>query len=135
MVGGLPTASPVALAGLVAGPIEQAPAMSDTALSEIPVDLLPVYIGAAATCPGLPWQVLAGIGLVESNHARGLDDPQTGDVAPPIIGPALAGRPGFAPTTASTQPDGWAHAPGPLHLPSQPRAASGRPAPTPPTAP
>src|SRR3546814_19645753 len=112
MTAGLLTASPVALAALVAGPIEQAPAMSDTALSEIPVDLLPVYIGAAATCPGLPWQVLAGIGLVESNHARGLADPQPGDVAPPIIGPALDGRPGFAALTDYTQPDGCAPAPG-----------------------
>src|SRR3546814_20318267 len=108
MTAGLLTASPVALAALVAGPIEQAPAMSDTALSEIPVDLLPVYIGAAANCPGLPWQVLAGIGLVESNHARGLADPPTGDVAPPLIGPALAGRPGSTANTDSTQPAFWA---------------------------
>src|SRR3546814_16677077 len=110
MTAGLLTASPVALAALVAGPIEQAPAMSDTALSEIPVDLLPVYIGAAATCPGLPWQVLAGIGLVESNHARGLADPQPGDVAPPITGPALDRRPGFAAITDDTHPTGRAPA-------------------------
>src|SRR3546814_5313740 len=110
MTAGLLTASPVALAALVAGPIEQAPAMSDTALSEIPVDMLPVYIGAAATCPGLPWQVLAGIGLVELNHARGLADPQTGYVAPPIIGPALGGRPGCAANPDSNKPEGWAHA-------------------------
>src|SRR3546814_2505222 len=50
MTAGLLTASPVALAALVAGPIEQAPAMSDTALSGIPVALLPVYLGAGATC-------------------------------------------------------------------------------------
>src|SRR3546814_14660095 len=94
MTAGLLTASPVALAALVAGPIEQAPAMSDTALSEIPVDLLPVYIGAAATCPGLPWQVLAGIGLVESNHARGLADPPTGDRESVVSGKRVSGRVG-----------------------------------------
>src|SRR3546814_1166302 len=129
MTAGLLTASPVALAALVAGPIEQAPAMSDTALSEIPVDLLPVYIGAAATCPGLPWQVLAGIGLVESNPARGLTDPQNGDVAPHIIGPALDGRHGFAAITASTKTDGWAHALGPLQVLSTTWDAWGRPDP------
>jgi len=34
-----------------------------------PVYLLP-YMGAAQTCPGLPWSVLAGIGRVESDHGR-----------------------------------------------------------------
>jgi hypothetical protein len=130
---GLLMASPVALAALIAGPIEQAPVMSDAALAEVPVDLLPVYIGAAATCPGLPWQVLAGIGLVESNHARGLADPQTGDVAPPIIGPALDGRPGFAAIADPTQPDGWAHALGPMQFLSTTWRSWGRLAPDRPT--
>ena len=34
---------------------------SVVALEEIPPDLLPVYMAAAGTCPGLPWPVLAGI--------------------------------------------------------------------------
>ena len=46
--------------------------------SEIPADLLPGYMAAAETCPGLPWQVLAGIGWVESRHGRGHADPTTG---------------------------------------------------------
>jgi cell wall-associated NlpC family hydrolase len=40
------------------------------ALSDIPPSYLAIYTGAAATCPGLPWGVLAGIGKVESDHGR-----------------------------------------------------------------
>ena len=31
---------------------------------------LALYMGAAQTCPGLPWGVLAGIGKVESDHGQ-----------------------------------------------------------------
>ena len=37
---------------------------------DIPADYLTWYIGAARTCPGLPWPVLAGIGKVETDHGR-----------------------------------------------------------------
>jgi hypothetical protein len=110
---------PVALAAVVGGlpPAPEPP--SPTAASEIPADLLPVYQGAAQTCAGLPWPVLAAIGWVESWHAERRADPATGDVVPPIIGPALDGRPGFAAIPDPTQPDGWAHALGPMQfLPS-----------------
>ena len=40
------------------------------ARADIPADYLTWYIGAAQTCPGLPWPVLAGIGKVESDHGR-----------------------------------------------------------------
>jgi cell wall-associated NlpC family hydrolase len=40
------------------------------ARSGIPADYLAWYTGAAKTCPGLPWSVLAGIGEVESDHGR-----------------------------------------------------------------
>jgi cell wall-associated NlpC family hydrolase len=40
------------------------------ARSGIPADYLTWYTGAAKTCPGLPWPVLAGIGKVESDHGR-----------------------------------------------------------------
>ena len=36
----------------------------------IPADYLAWYAGAARTCPGLPWAVLAGIGKVESDHGQ-----------------------------------------------------------------
>jgi hypothetical protein len=38
--------------------------------ADIPADYLTWYIGAARTCPGLTWPVLAGIGKVESDHGR-----------------------------------------------------------------
>ncbi len=40
------------------------------ALADIPPSYLALYLGAAQTCPGLPWGVLAGIGKVESDHGR-----------------------------------------------------------------
>jgi hypothetical protein len=40
------------------------------ALADIPPAYLALYVKAAATCPALTWQVLAGIGKVESNHGR-----------------------------------------------------------------
>lgn len=40
------------------------------ALSDIPPAYLALYMGAAQTCPGLPWGVLAGIGTVESDNGR-----------------------------------------------------------------
>jgi murein DD-endopeptidase MepM/ murein hydrolase activator NlpD len=102
---------------------------SDTALAEIPPDLLGVYMGAARTCPGLPWQVLAAIGAVESHHAQGRADPATGNVRPPILGPPLDGTRGFARIPDPTMPDGWAHALGPMQFLSTTWAAWGRVAP------
>jgi cell wall-associated NlpC family hydrolase len=109
-------ASPVALAAVVTGPTDSGTAPSAVALSEIPSDLLPVYMSAASTCPGLPWQVLAAIGWVESHHAGGRADPATGDVRPPIVGPALDGTHGFRAIPDQSQPDGWAHALGPMQF-------------------
>jgi hypothetical protein len=40
------------------------------ALADIPSDYLALYIQAARTCPALSWQLLAGIGKVETNHGR-----------------------------------------------------------------
>ena len=39
-------------------------------LADIPADYLTWYVGAAGTCPGLPWPILAGIGKVESDHGQ-----------------------------------------------------------------
>lgn len=109
-------ASPVALAAVITGPGDTVASPSSLALSEIPADLLPVYMSAAATCPGLPWQVLAGIGWAESRHAGGRADPATGDVRPPIVGPAIDGRTGFAAIRDPSQLDGWARALGPMQF-------------------
>jgi cell wall-associated NlpC family hydrolase len=40
------------------------------ALIDIPADYLVLYQRSAATCPGLPWPVLAAVGKVETDHGR-----------------------------------------------------------------
>lgn len=70
---------------------------------------------------GLRWQVLAGVGRVESNHAAGRTVSPDGAVAPPVIGPALDGSGNLA---AVTDTDGgrldgdatWDHAVGPMQF-------------------
>lgn len=51
-----------------------------------------------ATRPGchLSWSVLAGIGRIESGHARDGRVDALGDTRGPILGPALDGSPGVA---------------------------------------
>jgi cell wall-associated NlpC family hydrolase len=41
-----------------------------TAITDIPADYLRLYVDAAATCPGLAWSVLAGVGKIETDHGR-----------------------------------------------------------------
>ncbi|WP_416968218.1 NlpC/P60 family protein [Streptomyces sp. 4F14] len=43
---------------------------SRAALTDIPPAYLTLYIQASATCPGLPWTLLAAIGKTESDHGR-----------------------------------------------------------------
>ena len=62
LVAAAPTASQAGTS-LAGGP-------SVAALSGIPPAYLALYMGAARTCPGLPWGVLAGIGEVESDHGK-----------------------------------------------------------------
>jgi hypothetical protein len=40
------------------------------ALADIPPSYRTLYVGAGRTCPALRWQVLAGIGKVETDHGR-----------------------------------------------------------------
>jgi hypothetical protein len=64
---------------------------------------------------GMSWQVLAGIGRVESNNGAGRTMTPDGTLSP-ILGPALDGGPGLA---AIRDGDGWARATGPMQfLPS-----------------
>lgn len=72
------------------GDVPQAIAHSGTA---IPAVVLAAYQRAADACPGLRWQLLAGVGMVESGHGTtggAVADP-SGRVAPPILGPPLDG--------------------------------------------
>jgi len=103
-----------------------------SAVGDIPPSLQGVYVEAAASCPGLPWSVLAAIGLVESGHGEGRLDAATGEVRPFILGPALDGRAGFARMPDPASADGWTHAQGLMQfLPSTwrrwGRLAPGRP--------
>ena len=118
------------VAAVIAGPGLSAGTAgpSAAALEEIPPSLLGVYINAAATCPGLPWQVLAAVGFIESGHGGGRLDPTTGAVQPPILGPALDGN-GFARIPDASMPDGWAHALGPMQFLSTTWVSAGRLAP------
>lgn len=108
--------APVALAAIIPAPIDEQTQPSQAAVDEIPQSLLPVYVAASYQCAGLPWQVLAGIGWAESRHAQGRVDPVSGEVEPPIIGPAIDGRPGFAAIPDPASHDGWAHALGPMQM-------------------
>ncbi len=80
---------------------------SPTAESDIPPDLIAVYIDAARRCPTLPWTLLAGIAKLDSDHGRvngTILDP-TGSATPPLVWPAIghddadSGPPGGAATT------------------------------------
>jgi hypothetical protein len=53
---------------------------SSFALGDIPGGYLGLYVAAARTCPALSWQLLAGIGKVESDHGRSHAPGVTGGV-------------------------------------------------------
>lgn len=59
-------ASAVSFLGVGSG----APSAPSAATSSIPPAMLALYQEAAATCPGLPWTVLAAIGTVESDNGQ-----------------------------------------------------------------
>ncbi len=54
----------------------------------IPADYLPLYQGAATTCPGLDWHVLAAVGQVESGHGRNVGPSSAGAEGPMQFMPA-----------------------------------------------
>lgn len=64
--------APVTAGPSAAGPgsVTLRPAPTALARATIPTDYLVLYGRAAATCPGLPWLVLAAIGSVESAHGQ-----------------------------------------------------------------
>ena len=62
---------PLVLIGGLLALAEEDLAPSPKAQREIPSDLLPLYMSAAATCEGLDWTVLAAIHKVETGFGRG----------------------------------------------------------------
>jgi hypothetical protein len=92
-----------------AGPPVAGPAAAGSGLAAppaggagIPGAALRAYLGAeralAQADPGcgVSWALLAGIGHVESGHARGGRVDATGTTLSPILGPRLSGGPGMA---------------------------------------
>ncbi|HZT66532.1 MAG TPA: lytic murein transglycosylase [Acidimicrobiales bacterium] len=67
------------------------------AMAGIPPSVLTAYKAANGWCPGLRWQLVAGIGHEESGNATtdgARVDPLTGEVTPTIFGPPLDGTDG-----------------------------------------
>ncbi|MGE7433373.1 lytic transglycosylase domain-containing protein [Kitasatospora sp. NPDC001175] len=72
----------------------------------------------AISSPGchLKWQLLAGIGQVESGQADGGQVDANGTTLTPILGPALDGNNGFAAIPSSDGRSGWDRAIGPMQF-------------------
>ena len=66
VVGTAILASATSLLGVGSG----GPAASTAATANIPAAMLALYQQAAATCPGLPWTIVAAIGTVESDNGQ-----------------------------------------------------------------
>jgi len=65
-----------------------ASAESRATVADIPPAMLTLYQGAARSCPGLPWGVLAAIGKIETDHGRSqLPGVQTGENSAGAGGP------------------------------------------------
>ncbi|WP_331727383.1 NlpC/P60 family protein (plasmid) [Kitasatospora sp. NBC_00374] len=82
-------------------------------IGDIPGRMVQAYVRAASAmpqmapaCKGMTWQLLAGIGKVESNHAAGHQIDPAGLITPPIIGPVLNGSGAGGNTTAIRDTDG-----------------------------
>jgi cell wall-associated NlpC family hydrolase len=89
------------------------PSASTTATAKIPPDMLALYQQAAATCPGLPWTVLAAIGTVESDNGQSdLPGVQSGANAAGAEGP-MQFEPGTFAEYVLPIPQGGAEPPSP----------------------
>lgn len=76
----------------------------------IPETALRAYQAADDYCTGLRWELLAGIGSVESGHGTtggAIADPDTGEVTPWIFGARLDGSPGVRSLPIGRWLDWW----------------------------
>ena len=88
----------------------QSAGASEQALADIPADMVAIYQRAATTCPGLPWQVLAAIGKVETDHGRStLPGVHSGANAAGAMGPMQFLAPTWAVYGADGDGDGQAN--------------------------
>ncbi|MDI5973719.1 bifunctional lytic transglycosylase/C40 family peptidase [Streptomyces sp. SL13] len=69
---GLPLLAALSAAALIdsLAPSSTAAAPSTNATADVPPAMLALYQRAAPECPGLPWNILAAIGKVETDHGR-----------------------------------------------------------------
>lgn len=81
-------AAAAAVGAAFVGGIDTATVPSGLALAQIPADYLLDYQQAAASCPGLPWTVLAGIGEVETDQGRNIHTSSAGAQGPMQFLPA-----------------------------------------------
>jgi hypothetical protein len=81
------TATALLLGAVPSGAQAQA-AVSDIARTQVPAPMLELYRQAAATCPGLSWTVLAGVGHVETRHGRNAAVSSAGAMGPMQFMPA-----------------------------------------------
>ena len=95
-----PSTAPRSAPPVASAPITALPSHLDPKASSIPPRVLASYVNAATLVHrsdpqcGLKWQVLAGIGFIESDNARsgGSQNPRWDGVAnPPIRGPVVRG--------------------------------------------
>jgi hypothetical protein len=87
-----------------------APAASSAATAQIHTAMLTLYQQAAATCPGLPWTILAAIGTVESDNGQS-------DLPGVHSGANAAGAEGPMQFEPATFPSGDMSPPGPTESP------------------
>jgi hypothetical protein len=100
--GYLPKAEAVSPELAAPAPQAQEPAALPNGPHGIPGVVLRAYqlaqqsVAASDPTCGLSWPVLAGVGRIESNHARGGRLDANGTTVKPILGPQLSGGPGVA---------------------------------------
>lgn len=88
------------LAGMLAIPLLSASGsgtLPTTPIDDIPERVLEAYRGADGWCEGMRWELIAGIGWVESKHGTSSGtavEADSGEVRPWIFGPSLDGSPG-----------------------------------------
>lgn len=80
------------------------------AVAGIPERALSSYKEAGGWCEGLRWELLAGIGWIESGHGTSggaTVDPESGESTPWIFGPPLDGSPGVLALPIGPWLDWW----------------------------
>lgn len=102
----------LALLGLLTVPLMGASgggALPPTVIAGIDPRALTAYQAADGWCDGLRWQLLAGIGHIESGHGTtgGAIDPGNGEATPWIFGPPLDGSAGVRAMPIGDWLDWW----------------------------